>query len=215
MQLKLLLVPHWVEKALKEAGAPKEYLLDPVRLSSILSKGDVSFYAELNEQLLEKVPPFITQTFERYSLVQEAFQPEKDGIPGRENWDSEKFMRQLEKAALENPKMDLSFLYNEPGVIPDAAEDSPEELYNNWELHGYEVKPITETVVGFYLKKLPIAASSKTLLTEKGQMELVINHFRALDAVIRLLLTHLSFERVCRTPIFTQFTYMARHGLTV
>lgn len=49
--MKLILVPQWVERALKSESLPLDTVLDPEKLLATLSREDVAFFGWLNDHL--------------------------------------------------------------------------------------------------------------------------------------------------------------------
>ena len=61
--MKLLLVPHWLEKALSSEGHDLKEVLNPEILFATVSREDVAFYIFLNRNLTRWLPQEILHTF--------------------------------------------------------------------------------------------------------------------------------------------------------
>lgn len=198
MHLKLVLVPGWVEKALSSVNEPLTSLLDLDRLSSILSKEDVTFYVYLNESLFKKIHPFVHETFPLLYLTDKVM----SGVTT--NFTSDEFMNLYERVEAENQDPELELLTD--SLLTGETEDQNKE----WEKYLYEIFPIQDNVMGYRLKEIPSLKEK-----EASQIEIVQAHFRAIDETIKRMLTYLSFEDVARTKIFSQFIRISRHAVSV
>lgn len=69
LDIKLVIVPNWLEAVMAANKLKKEALVDLVALSRIMSVHDICFYAAINSTLMEKIHPAISETFERHYLT--------------------------------------------------------------------------------------------------------------------------------------------------
>lgn len=199
MNLQLVIVPNWLEEALKSVGASEKLLLDPISLTSILSKADVAFYIILNTALNAKVHPYVMQSFESYDLLN-AMMESEGGL-------TEDYLAIHEKVSLEHKSPVLMDLYGPEAL---STEEQRHPIYERHTSHSFEIRPIHDNVMGLYLKAIPGMASGKV-----DSIDVVQTQLNAIDRAIKQMLTYISFERISRTPIFTQFTRVARYGIAL
>jgi hypothetical protein len=198
MNLQLVIVPTWLDEALKSVGASDKMLLDPLSLMNILSKADVAFYMLLNNELRDKVHPYLINSFEMYDLFNATM--EESGPP-------DEFLRIYENSTLEHKNPTLMDLYGPEAL---ATEEQRHSIYERHTSHSFEIKPIHDNVMGLYLKAIPGMSSGKI-----DSIDVVQTQLNAIDRAIKQMLTYISFERISRTPIFTQFTRVARYGIAL
>lgn len=188
MSLKLILLPGWVEEAVKASGSSMNVLLDTTSLSSILSKEDVAFYTAIN--LYGK-----SRIIERIDSLRHLAGSFKMGVV-KDNIHDNSFM---------------------PGLI-DPETISVADMVARPEHRIYDSKKTLMTIPGHvtytYLYEIfPIHDEYMGLrVFEETIDNMDERHARLLlcvDNAIGRLHTYLSFEQICLLPIFDKFVELS------
>ena len=69
LDIKLVIVPNWLEAVMAANSLEKEALVDLVALSRIMSENDICFYVAINSNMIEKIGPAIGETLQCHSLA--------------------------------------------------------------------------------------------------------------------------------------------------
>jgi hypothetical protein len=194
MRMRMVLIPTWVEEALKAANKPLVTCLDVCELSNTLSKEDVVFYMDLNERLRESLFKPLADTFREYSLY--PFTPGQlggNGIPepGPVKDFQEYCSRKLIELRLANPKI------------------SPYQLVSN---SGYEIPPDEQFSVRYtfdvvYLKDDVVGVRPMVRHSDEADIN---EDIRAYDELMKLLCTFIPFEKIAGLPAFNHYTRLLR-----
>lgn len=202
MQIELVIVPQWVKEAVEASNSPKEILLDPLALTGILSKADVAFYILLNTEFWGNIHPYVSESFVKYDLLSKIMNDPK--IDDREMFSL------MDKARTEHSDMSMLDL----GVSALNRKDLSETtVYRNWNSYVFDIKPIHDTVLG--ISFIPMKGMDVKGEAAPSKMDILQTQLNAIDRSIKEMLIHLSFERVALTPIFREFTKIARFGISM
>lgn len=177
VNVNLLLIPEWVEKALEGADWPLRKVLDPDVLSTTLSREDVAFYVFLNRHINRWLPDAVRDTFEcgtEYSL---------------------KFRDLTE---FEGEVTDL-VTYHEMQDIK-ATQGGERVTLDTRELFGPLSDPIDPKNLRYVIREIQYDTIAVIPKQERGD-----GHKGMVDYLLLLLSQRLSFEELARTPLFKYY----------
>lgn len=203
-QMKILIVPYWLEQALTANQLPMKAALDIMTLSRILSFKDVCFYSAINMWLYEELPQPIVGTFTRVDLVSDGhkylmsdaggLKPSTDktnALYQRVQNEGQYSYRLVMSDNDNSAKRLLLSLYPYDTTAIDQAEVAKGEYL-------FEVFDITDDVLG-----IRFAVADKHVSYGKQVKD-------CYDKLLKVLVYRLGFRDTVKLPVFNEFTRLAR-----
>lgn len=192
--LRMVLIPAWLEEAIKAAKVPLNTVLDTVKLSSIVSKDDVAFYIDVNNRLYPKM-----------------FQPVSQTVPPKElypfgNRDGDQALRELQDyltRRLENRQLE------EPEIPPHA-------MLQHMPIHGVEGNGVGNNSQDYIFEVFQLDGDVLGMrVALKREDETSIGQdVRSYNAFIQQLSQYLEFETIATTPAFNEYVRLSRLAAT-
>lgn len=188
---KLVLIPGWIEDALKASKVPLNAVLDLKKLSSILSKDDVAYYIATHDALLRKLFPVLANSFTVYDLFpwegrnNNAFSKEELSL----------FQQTISNATLSNTGNSIP-LYKAISAIPSTPVSATEQVEFGNAVNDYTFD-IFELADG--------VAAIRPKLKEAGYSYTQQDR-ETYRAVIGFLCQYDTFENIATLPLFNHYT---------
>lgn len=192
MQMRVVLIPSWVEQALLAAKKPLATALDVVALSSTISKDDLAIYIDVNNRLLPKLFQPLYDTFANVTLY-----PYNAGESDEVKALRESLDIKLRNITIEKPQPDFTQLVNQHIIFTD--DDQPVGSFATH--YTFEVFPLVDEVIGV-----------RAVLRKPDESD-VLEDIRAYDNLLKLMNTFMSMEEMAKTPIFNVYTYLLRNAV--
>lgn len=192
--IKVVLLPQWVEEALKAANLPMSTALDTFKLADTLSNEDVAIYIDMNMRAVYDMFRPVMTTLLPHSMFPEWVEESVDPVKYNKG---RKIRKQYEDYQLAHPK---SPAYNAVSMLPPHQQEGRstiQALGNNYEDYTFDI----EYVEGVLL--------IKPILLQEG-IPAFEQQITAYDKLLSFLTVHQSFEAVAKTEVFKHYTYLLK-----
>jgi len=207
--VSLVIVPAWLEAALKAGGLSIERALDLPALSRISSLDDVGFYTSINYHLFDQIPGPLAKTFRAYDFFADGRKPGECSYDRRHVKPDNKGDIISDKEFGELIRRIRSRTWNWGAV--QYAEPSPKHLMaalpytkesldeaDSTRFYLFDVFYITDDVYGVrFVKANPNRPYGEQL-------------YQCYDRLLNFLTLHNRFEDIAATPAFREFVTMSR-----
>jgi hypothetical protein len=207
LNVSLVILPDWLEKALASNNQTLDSALDLLSLSRILSLGDVSFYASINQHLFSKIPLALQGTFRSFPLVSnEAKKYVKNDHNGDRPSDKEveAFLNSMSRRVFEQGSIDFADSTSQKllATLPYTHQHVEEGVLNKPEF-VFDVAAIKEDVYGvrFTLRD-----------RSRSYVEQLVDCY---DRLLKLLIGQHGFVPVAGTKAFEEYVRLQRSTNTV
>ena len=204
LNLSLVIVPAWLEDALRKAGMGVERALDLSALSRISSLEDVAFYTSVNYHLFNQIPKPIKETFDSYRFFSDENKLGRTHVKADDlgNYPTDTEYKALIDKVRDKTWGDGAVRFGNPtprqllAVLPYTKES--QDIPNTSLNFLFDVFYLTDDIVGirFYL------ANPKRPFNEQL--------YQCYDRLLAFLTSHRKFEQVATTPVFQEFVNMSR-----
>lgn len=203
LNVSLVIIPEWLDQALKANNQAMNAALDLMSLSRILSLGDVAFYAAINHYLYEKMPKALATTFKPiclhdYNTALPFVKADANGNRPNDAAVRDFFTRMagrvMQQGAVDFNEASASKLLT---TMPYKAESVDESMMQNPEFI-FNVTAITEDVYGVRFRLRDRNRSYNEQLVE------------CYDATLKHLIGEHSFEAAALTPAFEEYVRLQR-----
>ena len=196
MQMRLVLIPNWVEDALKAANKPLTVALDVCELTNTLSKEDVAIYIDLNDRVLNKLYTPVAETMLPYGPY-----PTESQTTHRGERVDQLAMYVAQKLAdlrieFPAPTAPISKLVSN---VP-ALDDGEQMVGAFANQYTFEIFPLKEDVLGL-----------RPVLRKSDESD-VEEDVRAYSELLKQLNAYVSFEELAATPAFAHYTRLLRNS---
>lgn len=201
--IKLLIVPSWIEAALQANNLPIRAALDVYALSRILSFKDVCFYTAVNAYLFEALPNPLKNTFQRTDLLHGdnylmstpgGFKPAKSETDALVSKLDANIYLEYKRLFNEKNESNLGVLLSLFSFMDDTKEERVVSIDNLL----FEVFDIKDTVLGIRFK-----LADKHIPFQKQLKD-------CLDDTLKIVVERIGFREAVKLPIFEAFTRLAR-----
>lgn len=198
LKVQLVILPAWLEDALKSNNMTSVDALDLMSLSRILSLQDVAFYRAIHNELYGKIYEGIRTTFQPLNLSDASgalTRPYPNGNrPSPEEVAT--FMTRLDRCYFDNMTAATPTGKAMLSALPhEAAYEHTRDGINEY---LFEVFPIKDDYYGI---RFSIPDPQRGLATQL---------IECYDRVISMLLGHYSFEDIASTSLFCDYTRLLR-----
>lgn len=198
--LELVIIPDFITKALEAHKWPKERALDIMSLARILSLEDVCFYIAINMYLFEQLPKAFQETFSSFNFNNDKYVMNDSGGYKPSKVDIDNYRKRVDNnvwstitANQWEGKNKLTFLSALPHEI--SNELSSKENDNEF---LFDVSLIGDGLYGVCVKPAD---------THKSFAVQVLDCY---EQTLSVLMMDNKFEEVVLTPLFAQYTKLAR-----
>jgi hypothetical protein len=192
LDMKVVLIPTWLEDALNAASKPLVTCLDAVALSSIVSNDDVAFYIDLNNRLLPELFPELAESLYGGTL----YPFFKDGVDQTVLRNLQDYLsKRMSDLHLEHPTLPLY-----TAISFFAPQTSGNDAY-----HGSAKKDYTFEAFSLSSDVIAIRVRLKNP-DESSQMQ----DLAAYDTFFTLLSTYVPMEQFAQTTVFRKYVELSR-----
>lgn len=206
-EMKILIVPYWVERAIRDNQLSMDAALDIMSLSRILSFKDVCFYCAINMWLYDELPVPVKDTFTNVHLLWDGLKylmtdgsgnkPSKDKTDAFYERVSNQYHYEYDRILSESQGSGKRLLLS---LLPhDTAQDDPNVMASTEYL--FEVFDIKDDVLGIRFalpdKHIPLGKQIK----------------QCYDNLLKVLTASIRFEEVVKLPAFNEFARLSRTGV--
>lgn len=197
MQMQMVLIPTWVERAVTTAKKPLACVLDVAELTDTLSKEDIAFYIDVNERLSGKIFRAVSETFMPVMLypfsrgqLSGNMRATDEALKGLQEY----LTRKINDIRIESPEPSITKLLDH---VPrfDGQETAEGQFENQYTFEAFHLR---DNVIGI-----------RPVLLKDDEQPLP-QHIRAYDNLMKLMTTFIPFPQVASTPAFRAYTALLR-----